>query len=76
MNIDIQCYGPRTSTYHNCREHRPHTRALALLLCSSCPSGTVAAFFRRRPTGYIISNYNILQYKGRSFITALITGGM
>jgi hypothetical protein len=57
------------------QENRPNAHALALPLCSSRPSGTVTAFFRRRPTGYIISNYNILQYKGRSFITALITGG-
>lgn len=56
-------------------ERGPNTPALALSLCSSRPSRTVTAFFRRRLTGHIMSNNNILQYKGRSFITPLITGG-
>lgn len=54
----------------------PHASALALPLCSSCPPGTVTAFFRLRLTGYIMSYNNILRYKGRSFITPLITGGV
>jgi hypothetical protein len=70
---------PLSVAYFTTRRERaergPRAHAHGLPLCSSCPYKSVTAFFRRRLTGYIMSNNNILQYKGRSFITPLITGG-